>query len=86
MPRSQLTDIGIRNLKPPAAGQVTYWDMALRGFAIRISQGGTRTFIVVHGENRKRHTLGHYPLMSLAAARARNVSTTLRQPGLEFKL
>ena len=70
MPRSQLTDIGVRNLKPPAAGQVTHWDTALRGFAVRISQGGSRTFIVVHGEDRKRRTLGHYPNMSLSAARA----------------
>jgi integrase len=67
----KLTDIVLRNLRPPEQGQMTYHDDALRGFGVRVSQGGSKTFIVVHGVNRERTSIGRYPIVSLADARLR---------------
>lgn len=65
----QLTDISIKALKPPAKGQVTYTDDTVPGFGVRISQGGIKSFVVVHGRNRRRTTIGRYPTISLQEAR-----------------
>ena len=35
-----LTDVAIRNLKPPKTGQKAYYDDAIPGFSVRVSQGG----------------------------------------------
>ncbi|MDP6708258.1 MAG: integrase arm-type DNA-binding domain-containing protein, partial [Alphaproteobacteria bacterium] len=69
MPKAKLTDITIRSLKPPKKGQTTYWDQNLGGFGVRVSQGGTKTFLVMHGTNRRRTTLGRYPILTLSDAR-----------------
>ena len=69
MPTVALTDLAVRNLHIPERGQTTYYDQSLKGFGVRVSQGGTRTFILVHGEKRKRITLGRYGIISLADAR-----------------
>jgi integrase len=66
----RLTDISIRSLPQPEKGQKTYSDDALSGFGVRVSQGGTKTFVVVHGPTRERLTIGRYPVLSLADARA----------------
>ncbi len=70
MPNRRLTDFSIRSLPVPASGQTTYWDDAVSGFGVRVSQGGTRSFVLVNGHDRKRHTIGRYPTLSLADARA----------------
>ena len=62
-----LTDATIRAATPPAKGQKTLWD-GLKGFGIRLSQGGSKTFIVMIGSG-KRFTIGRYPAVSLAEAR-----------------
>ncbi len=62
-----LTDISIRALKPPASGQRDYWDDGLPGFGVRVSQGGTKSFVMIHDGDRRR--LGRFPEMSLADAR-----------------
>jgi len=67
MPRLHLTDVAVRALKPPTSGQVDYWDSATRGFGVRVSQAGTKTF-VAKVEN-QRVTIGRYPDVSLADAR-----------------
>ncbi len=66
-----LTDAQIKRLRAPEKGQKTYFDDALPGFGVRVSQGGTKTFIALCGPKRKRHSIGRYPNMSLAEARAR---------------
>jgi integrase len=68
MPRA-LTDLTVRAAKPPATGTTTLWDAAVRGFGLRCSQGGTKTFIVMTGKERSRVRIGHYPLWSLKDAR-----------------
>ena len=69
MPKTQLTDISIRSLKPPEKGQVTYWDNSLSGFGMRVSQGGAKIFVIVHGANRRRTSMGRYPVIKLSEAR-----------------
>jgi len=70
MPKIHFTDLAVKALKAPPSGQTTYWDRSLPGFGIRISRGGTRTWTVVHGQNRRRITIGRYPAVSLQEARA----------------
>lgn len=66
-----LTDLQIRKLKAPARGQKTYFDDAPKGFGVRVSQGGAKSFVVLLGESRKRKTIGRYPEVSLSEARAK---------------
>lgn len=66
-----LTDAQIKRLKAPDKGQKTYYDDALPGFGVRISQGGTKTFVVLCGPKRTRRSIGRYPNLSLSEARAR---------------
>jgi integrase len=66
-----LTDLFIRNLTPPECGQITYADDTLPGFGVRVSQGGTKTFVLMYGRQRKRLTLGRYPIISLSQARSK---------------
>lgn len=69
MPTSRLTDTAVRALPSPPNGQVTYWDATMPGFGVRVSQGGSKAFIVVHGTERRRFTLGRFPTISLKQAR-----------------
>ena len=68
-----LTPAIVETLASPAKGQIDYWDGALPGFGIRLSQGGTKSWVVMlRREKRKvRVTLGTYPQLSLEAARAK---------------
>ncbi len=67
--RVALTDIVVRNAKPPDRGQATFWDTSLRSFGCRVSQGGTKSWVVMHGSERRLITIGRYPVISLAVAR-----------------
>ena len=72
MPRTKLTDVTVKTTEPPASGQATYWDAALPGFGLRVARGGAKSWVVQyrHGGRVQRVTLGRYPLVSLADARA----------------
>jgi integrase len=76
MPKTTLTDVAVRRLKPPKTGQVDYWDQALGGFGLRIGANGKRTFnvqlrVMVSGKKKDvRIKIGSYPAMALAEARA----------------
>lgn len=65
----RLTDIAVRALKAPDQGQKVYADDSLPGFGVRVSQGGTKTFVVLHGPTRERITVGRFPILSLSEAR-----------------
>src|SRR5262245_4201871 len=73
MPRVALNDARVKALQPPAYGQETHFDEALPGFGLRVAAGGTKAWVVVwHRAGRvRRLTLGRYPIMSLADARAK---------------
>lgn len=65
----KLTDLAISRLSSPETGQKTYFDEGLKNFGVRISQGGTKSFVVLLGKQRHRRTIGRYPDWSLANAR-----------------
>ena len=65
----RLTDLSIRAFAPPESGQVIHLDDQLPGFGVRVSQGGSKTFVLTYGKERKRVTIGRYPVVSLAQAR-----------------
>jgi hypothetical protein len=54
-------------LEPPASGQTVVWDTTLAAFGCRVSQGGSKTFIV--NRNKTFLTIGRYPIISLSEAR-----------------
>ncbi len=65
----RLTDITIRTLKAPKKGVVLYSDDALSGFGVRVSQAGTKSFVLTHGPRRQRETIGRVGIISLSEAR-----------------
>ena len=71
MPKLALTDAVVQRKKPPASGQVEYFDRGYPGLALRISYGGAKTFVFFYrlGGKLRRMTLGAYPAISLADAR-----------------
>lgn len=69
----RLTKTAIENAEPPASGQRILRDSELRGFGLRITAGGARSFIVekrVEGRLR-RITLGRYGELTPVQARKR---------------
>lgn len=64
-----LSDLGLKALKLPEKGQIFYFDDSLKGFALRISQGGAKSFVLKHGRDRRLITIGRYPIISLSEAR-----------------
>jgi integrase len=78
MPTKHLTDVFLRNVKPPNPDkgeprQVVYLDRLDRGVSLVlvVSYGGTKAFRVLTYRNSKPHTikLGTYPAMTLAEAK-----------------
>ncbi len=71
MRQAILTDAAVRSEVPPKSGQAEIWDSRIRGFGVRISSGGTKSFILLYRYNGRprRMTLGRYPTLSLADAR-----------------
>ena len=67
VPKIELSDAGLRSLQPPDAGTVDYWDRKLPAFACRVSQGGTKTFILKLHNSRR--AIGRYPTITLSEAR-----------------
>ena len=65
--KAQLTDVSVRALKAPAHGQTTIWDKG-SPLGIRVSAGGTKTYIVLVGSG-KRKAIGSASILSLKEAR-----------------
>lgn len=64
-----LTDQAIKTMQPPRKGYRIIWDGKLKGFGCRISQAGTRAFVVLIESGRPK-TIGRYGDLTLAQARA----------------
>src|SRR5215203_228555 len=73
MPKVRLTTAAVERFRPPAAGQVEYFDTHLPAFGLRVSYSGTKAWVVMTRVDGKliRVTLGRYPTLSLADARDR---------------
>jgi integrase len=65
----KLTDLSIRALSTPEKGAQIYYDDTLPGFGVRVSEGGTKSFILTHGARRRRETIGRVGIISLSDAR-----------------
>jgi integrase len=66
-----LNEVVVRNLPLPEKGQRSHWDASLPGFGIRVSQGGSKSWIVLdpRSKSRTQETIGRYPVISLQEAR-----------------
>jgi hypothetical protein len=88
MPKRLLTAASVARIKPPKTGQLEVFDLGYPSLALRVSYGGSRTWVFFYRLNDKLHrlTLGTFPAMSLAEARhawreARNdVSRRIARP------
>jgi integrase len=65
---ARLSDVFIRNLKPGSC-QVFYRDETVRGFGVRVSPKGTKTFALMHGADRRLTTIGRFGIITLQEAR-----------------
>jgi len=89
MPRRsviRLTDAHVKSLKP-RDGRYEIFDATLAGFGVRISPSGTKTWIVLSRNLRRktRASIGRYPQMGLAAARQRAMSVLNEMSEGEYK-
>lgn len=68
---SRLSDQSVRKALPPVRGQLVLWDGEIRGFALRVTPGGAKSFILDYraGGRQRRYTIGAYPDWTVAAAR-----------------
>ena len=71
--RKKLTDQLLKSTKPPAQGRTVITDTERAGLRFRITSSGAATFLLekkIKGGKRRAFTLGCYPALSLAEARA----------------
>jgi integrase len=76
MPTTKLTQLTAERLKPPAEGNVTFWDSQLPGFGMRISARGRRTWVAMYrvkGGREVMETLGTMATIP-AVAQARDLA------------
>ncbi len=73
MPTPALTDLAIRSLSVKAGQRLEVWDGKMPGFGVRVSPHGTKTFVLMYYVDGRKHreTLGRFPFLSLAEARAK---------------
>ena len=69
--KARITDKVTRVTTAPEKGQALVWDTDMSGFALRVTAGGAKSFVVDYrADGRKRRiTIGRYPAWSVAAAR-----------------
>lgn len=67
MPKLALNDLKLRSISPPEKGQQDYWDTSLPGFGVRVSQGGSKTFIL--NIDNARRSIGRFGIITLSEAR-----------------
>jgi len=68
---ARLTELSVNALKPPPTGQKTYRDDLIPGFGCRVSSGGTKTFVLMYGAQRRLITIGRVGIISLSDARTK---------------
>jgi integrase len=67
----KLTDKLVRDTAAPGAGNRIVYDTEVKGFGVRITAGGARSFVLnyrINGRER-RHTIGQFPAWTVRAAR-----------------
>jgi integrase len=73
MARIRMTDRTVQALRAPTRGQMDYFDERTPGFGLRVTASGHRSWIALyrHEGRVRRYTLGSYPTLRLADARAK---------------
>jgi integrase len=73
MAEQGLTDLAIRKMAPDKTKRIEIWDTRLPGFGVRVFPSGIKSFVLVyrHDGRPRRMTIGRYPVMGLAEARAK---------------
>ena len=68
MPKKALTAASVERIKPPAKGQVDFFDQGYPGLALRVSYGGRKAWVFFYrlGGKLRRMSLGTYPALSLS--------------------
>lgn len=71
MPSQKLTARTIENAKAPANGRHEVWDTLVRGFGLRVTERGMKSWTLMYRINgrQRRLSLGGYPAYDLAEAR-----------------
>ena len=69
----QLTDRFCQHAKSTEGAQTDYFDESVSGLALRVTAKGTKAWTLLYGIPRRRVTLGRYPSLGLASARARAI-------------
>jgi integrase len=71
MAKATFTARWVEGVKPPATGQIDYFDAKPPGVGLRVSNKGRKTWFVMYrsGGRLRRLTLGTYPALTLADAR-----------------
>ena len=68
----KLTENIVKNLPPPATGNKVHYDALVRGFGLRVTANGSKSFVLgyrTRAGRERRLTLGAYPDWSVTAAR-----------------
>ena len=67
----RLSETLVRKALPPAQGQAMIWDAEVKGFGLRVTPGGAKSFVLDYrAEGRQRRiTIGAHPDWTVAAAR-----------------
>src|SRR5262245_28961228 len=67
----RLTEAVVRKALPPSRGQAVIWDAEVKGFGLRITQRGAKSFLLDYRADgrQRRMTIGAYPDWTVAAAR-----------------
>jgi integrase len=69
--KKHLTDAAIQRFRAPTKGQAEIFDLGYPGLALRMGNGGAKSFVLFHRANGKltRTTLGRWPRVTLSDAR-----------------
>jgi integrase len=70
MPTKRLTDLFIEKLKAPKSGRVEYFDAAMSGLALRVTESGHKSWCLFYRHNGRlrRHTLGDFKKLNKVRA------------------
>lgn len=71
MPTLKFTSRSVSAIKPPASGRVDFWDTDPKGFGLRVSDSGRKTWVLMYRFDgvQRRLKIATYPAMDLADAR-----------------
>jgi integrase len=67
----KLTKAAVEAIELPPKGRIMVWDTAIAGFGVRVSAGGSKTFILMGRVKRTavKHTIGRFGIVTVERAR-----------------